>query len=250
MSEKRNGTRPGVIFEARDVAVHFGGVKAVDGLSIALHEGQITGILGPNGSGKSTLVGAITRHVPLTRGTLTFLGEDYKGDRPHTVPHRGIARTFQTVRLLEERTVRDNVLLGTDALVRGGRSARREAQERAERAMERTGCAQVADERPDELSYGMRRRVEIARAIAMDPKLLLLDEPTAGMNRPEREEISRRPEAPRRGGWGRCTTMECACAHGRLPRFTHARHASSPVRGRPTEPKSGEHCSEERRRES
>lgn len=182
--------RPGTIFEADDVAVHFGGVKAVDGLTFGLPEGQITGILGPNGSGKSTLVGAITRHVPLTRGTLRFLGEDYAADHPHLVPHRGIARTFQTVRLLEERNVLENVLLGTDSLAAGGRAARQLAHERAEQAMVRTGCDHLAKVRPDELSYGNRRRVEIARAIAMEPKLLLLDEPTAGMGRSEKEEIS------------------------------------------------------------
>lgn len=94
------------VFEAEDVAVHFGGVKAVDGLSFALPEGQIVGILGPNGSGKSTMVAAITRHVPLTRGRINFMGEDYGHIRAFEIPHRGIARTFQTVRLLEQRCVR------------------------------------------------------------------------------------------------------------------------------------------------
>ncbi|GER22290.1 hypothetical protein NCCP1664_07870 [Zafaria cholistanensis] len=191
MSRSQNDSAdPRMIFEADDVAVHFGGVKAVDGLTFGLPEGKIIGILGPNGSGKSTLVGAITRHVPLTRGTLKFLGKDYAGDEPHLVPHRGIARTFQTVRLLEERNVLENVLLGTDSLTAGGRAARRLGQERAEQAMARTGCDHLAKVRPDELSYGNRRRVEIARAIAMEPKLLLLDEPTAGMGRAEKEEIS------------------------------------------------------------
>lgn len=178
------------VFEADDVAVHFGGVKAVDGLSFVLPEGEIVGILGPNGSGKSTMVAAITRHVPLTRGSIKFMGEDYSTIRAHEIPHRGIARTFQTVRLLEERSVLDNVLLGTDALTSKSRAERNLAHERAEFAMVRTGCDHLAKERPDELSYGNRRRVEVARALAMEPKLLLLDEPTAGMGRAEKEEIS------------------------------------------------------------
>src|SRR3954465_11384450 len=103
------------VLEARDVAVHFGGVKAVDGLSMALRAGKIYGILGPNGSGKSTLLGAMTRLTQLTRGELLFDGEEYHRVPASQVAKKRVARTFQTVRLLPALTVRDNIQLGADA---------------------------------------------------------------------------------------------------------------------------------------
>lgn len=175
------------LMEVRDVAVHFGGVRAVDGISLELHPGQIYGVLGPNGSGKSTLLGAMTRLTPMTRGAFVFEGTDYTKRPARTVHHMGIARTFQTVRLLEDRSVRDNILLGTDALKKDDR---KQAEARVDEVMERLGVREIERVRPDELSYGMQRRVEFARAIIGRPRLLLLDEPTAGMNTTEREEIS------------------------------------------------------------
>lgn len=174
------------LLEVRDVAVHFGGVKAVDGISLELHPGRIYGVLGPNGSGKSTLLGAMTRLTPMTRGAFVFEGKDYTRRPARTVHHMGIARTFQTVRLLEDRSVRDNILLGADALEK---DTRKEAERRLDEVMERVGVKDIERVRPDELSYGMQRRVEFARAIIAKPRLLLLDEPTAGMNTAEREEI-------------------------------------------------------------
>jgi branched-chain amino acid transport system ATP-binding protein len=182
-------TRPevgGPLMEVGDVAVHFGGVRAVDGISLELHPGRIYGVLGPNGSGKSTLLGAMTRLTPLTRGAFVFEGSDYTRRPARTVYHMGIARTFQTVRLLEDRSVRDNILLGTDSLPK---ASRKEAAARVDEVMERLGVKEIERVRPDELSYGMQRRVEFARAIIGRPRLLLLDEPTAGMNTAEREEI-------------------------------------------------------------
>lgn len=178
------------VLQVSDVAVHFGGVKAVDGVTLALTPGKIFGILGPNGSGKSTLLAAVTRLVPLTRGELACDGRPYHHLPAHAVAGLGIARTFQTVRLLEGRSVRDNVLLGADAVAGRGRARRRAAHQRVDEALELTGLVEVQKLRPDELSYGYQRRVEIARAITSRPRLLLLDEPTAGMNRQEREEVS------------------------------------------------------------
>ncbi|MGB3698319.1 MAG: ABC transporter ATP-binding protein [Gordonia sp. (in: high G+C Gram-positive bacteria)] len=188
---------PTPLLELTDVAVHFGGVKAVDGVSITLDEGLIYGIMGSNGSGKSTLLGAVTRLNPLTRGRLEFDGVDFTRVRPHQVAHLGVARTFQTVRLIDDRTVADNVRLGLDTVPRG---RRRELESTVDEVMERVGITGVRRMRPSELSYGMQRRVEIARAIVGRPRLLLLDEPTAGMNTGERDEISELMRALQREG--------------------------------------------------
>jgi branched-chain amino acid transport system ATP-binding protein len=185
MSTHSSGTP---VLEVHDVKVHFGGVKAVDGISLTLERGTIYGIIGPNGSGKSTLVGALTRLTRLSAGRLSFEGADYHRSSPARVARMGIARTFQTVRLLRDLTVRENVRLGADRSTRGTQS--RLAQQRADEALERVGLSDQARRYPDELSYGTQRRVEIARALAGQPRLLLLDEPTAGMNQAERAEIS------------------------------------------------------------
>ncbi|MDO1479419.1 ABC transporter ATP-binding protein [Rhodococcus ruber] len=189
---------PDQVLRVEDLAVHFGGIKAVDGITLGLERGLISGILGPNGSGKSTLLGAVTRLTPLTRGSMYFEDRDFSGVRPEQVARLGIGRTFQTVRLLDDLTVHENVQLGHD-LIAGPRrwwrrvdSTERDAAEAAvHTALERTGLDGKEKLRPGQLSYGLQRRVEIARAIVMSPKLLLLDEPTAGMNRFEREEIGR-----------------------------------------------------------
>jgi len=187
------------VLEARDVAVHFGGVKAVDGLSMTLRAGKIYGILGPNGSGKSTLLGAMTRLTQLTRGELLFDGEEYHKVPASQVAKKRVARTFQTVRLLPDLTVRDNIQLGADARTTEGTGSPgllrtmfgQGVSPAVADAIARTNLDGFEDYYPSELSYGTQRRVEIARAIAMNPRLLLLDEPTAGMNQKERAEISK-----------------------------------------------------------
>lgn len=188
------------VLELRDIAVHFGGVKAVDGISMTLYPGVVYGIIGPNGSGKSTLIGAVTRLTDLTRGTMLFDGREYQGAGAAELAALRVARTFQTVRLLPDMNVETNIQLGADA-------RRAEARSEAPRTWwRRLGVGTISDAvadaigrtrlegfeefYPAELSYGTQRRVEIARAIAMDPRLLLLDEPTAGMNQAERAEIS------------------------------------------------------------
>jgi ABC-type branched-subunit amino acid transport system ATPase component len=185
----------GPLLAVDGVRVHFGGVKAVDGVTIELQRGLLHSVVGPNGSGKTTLINAISRFVPLTEGSITFVGHAVAAMQPHEVGRVGLARTFQSIRLLPTLTVRENVLLAVDGREAARRpSARRAARQRAgaaaDAALEKLHLTHVRDEYPANLPYGTQRRVEIARAIAPDPLLLLLDEPIAGMNREERSEIA------------------------------------------------------------
>jgi ABC-type branched-subunit amino acid transport system ATPase component len=184
-----------------DVRVHFGGVRAVDGVSFRVEEGTLCGLVGPNGSGKTTLLNAISGIGPLTGGRVAIGGEDATRRPAHELYRAGLARTFQSIRLLPALTVRENVLLGADRAgppsdgrarwSRRARVGRRIAAGRAaDAAIARLGLAAHTQAIPAELSYGTQRRVEIARALAGAPRVLLLDEPVAGMNRAEREEIA------------------------------------------------------------
>jgi branched-chain amino acid transport system ATP-binding protein len=199
----RPGSTAAPVLELSDVAVHFGGVKAVDGITLKLEPGLIYGIIGPNGSGKTTLIGAVTRLTRLTRGEMLFDGSSFTHVRANRLARLGVARTFQTVRLLPDLDVVQNISLGSDARVERGdgeasvqrtpwwrRAVSRSAPPEVADAIARTGLGGFERFYPSELSYGTQRRVEIARAIAMNPRLLLLDEPTAGMNQVERAEIS------------------------------------------------------------
>jgi branched-chain amino acid transport system ATP-binding protein len=185
----------GAVLEVQDARVSFGGVHAVDGVTLDLQPGLLYGLVGPNGSGKTTLVNAMSRLTPLTSGAIRFDGADVGDQRAHAVSRRGMARTFQAIRLLDGLTVRENVMLGADRSRHADRGWRHRAAERrrvaatADAALERLALTEVRGAHPHSLSYGTQRRVEIARALAGDPKVLLLDEPVAGMNRSEREEI-------------------------------------------------------------
>ncbi|MCU1476321.1 MAG: branched-chain amino acid transporter ATPase [Subtercola sp.] len=190
------------LLSIKDVAVHYGGVKAVDGVTITVEQGIVYGLVGPNGSGKSTLLGAISRLTRITSGELSFDGHDYTHWTPQRIARQGLGRTFQTVRLVPTLTVEANIRLGADTRVFGTgifkpwlrplwyRPRDKEVTDIAREAIARLELESFRDRLPDELSYGTQRRVEIARALATNPSLLLLDEPTAGMTDEERDSIS------------------------------------------------------------
>jgi ABC-type branched-subunit amino acid transport system ATPase component len=189
-SERSNG---GPLLEIRDLTMRFGGIRALDGVSLRVTEGKVVGLIGPNGAGKTTFFNCITGVVPPSGGTVFFRGEEITRARPHQITRRGIARTFQGIRLFEEMTSIENVVVAADpptgrgivGTLFGRTRARREERALFERGMELLEFVGLADRAPAlarQLSYGDQRRLEIARAMATGPKLLLLDEPAAGMN--------------------------------------------------------------------
>ena len=184
------------------VSRRFGGVQAVRDLSMTVEPGRITGLIGPNGAGKTTVVNLITGLLKLTAGSISLDGRDIHELPPHQVARLGIARTFQNIRLLKEASVLDNIVAGCRqeetvplyAQVLGlpaMRRARAASIARARVLMTELGMNEYADHLAGELSYGHQRRVEIMRALALDPTVLLLDEPVAGMNDTEAEELGR-----------------------------------------------------------
>jgi branched-chain amino acid transport system ATP-binding protein len=179
----------------------FGGVIAVSGVSFSVPRGELFGLIGPNGAGKTTLFNLITGFTPPSAGRLWYQGDDIIGLPPHRIAERGIARTFQNVRLFGELSARQNVMIARHVRTRSGLlggvlglgPARREERATRQRAMELLELVGLAD-RPEEqahnFSYGDQRRLEIARALALEPELLLLDEPAAGMNAGEKRSLS------------------------------------------------------------
>jgi branched-chain amino acid transport system ATP-binding protein len=184
------------ILKLSNVTKCFGGVMAVDKLTMDMSKSDILGAIGPNGAGKTTFFNLITGVFPLTSGDIYFNGEKVSGLKPHCIAQAGIARTYQNIRLFESMSVYDHVRYGQFIHKRfngnqeqrtagGGSSPKEEAQE----VLEFLGIWNFKDEYASSLAYGQQRRVEIARALAMKPQLLLLDEPTAGMNLDEKKEI-------------------------------------------------------------
>jgi branched-chain amino acid transport system ATP-binding protein len=189
------------LLQLRGISKAFGGLAAVDGLDLVVQTGQIFSIIGPNGAGKTTVFNLITGLYKPTAGEITLAGRSITGLSPDRVLRRGIARTFQNIRLFNNMTVLENVLVGQHITIPGDlpsvllhlpnyRLAEKRAHDRAVELLGFFGPALVArkDEYASSLSYAERRRVEIARALGSHPKLLLLDEPTAGMNDVETAE--------------------------------------------------------------
>jgi ABC-type branched-subunit amino acid transport system ATPase component len=164
---------------ADGVCKYFGGLRAVEDVSLAINQGEILGLIGPNGSGKTTFINVITGHLEATRGRV-HLGEvDVTGSPPHRLPHVGIARTFQVTRLFKQLTVLENV---EAAAVTVGQSSRSQAREMAMTALARVGLAERSNLQSRTLPHGEGRLLEVARALGTNPSFLLLDEPGAGLN--------------------------------------------------------------------
>lgn len=188
------------LLRSENISMHFGGVKAVDQVDLTVEEGQILGIIGPNGSGKTTFFNVLTGIYNPTSGEFFFRGDDITNWSPHRIAEVGIARTFQNIRLFQNMSVLENVLVGQHtkltatlggALLRtpAERKDEASAREKGGELLDFVGLSERSAEYAANLAYGEQRRLELARAMASQPTLLLLDEPTAGMNPSEATQV-------------------------------------------------------------
>ena len=200
-----------VLLAANAVAKHFGGVKALRDVSLSIRHGEIYGLIGPNGAGKTTFFNCMTGLYVPDGGGFTFAGAALLADAPHQAAERGIARTFQNIRLFANMTALENVMVGRHVRTRAGvlgamlQTAATKTEETTirQRAIELLHYVRIEDRADDlakNLSYGDQRRLEIARALATEPRLLCLDEPAAGMNATETGELRDLIEGIRRDG--------------------------------------------------
>ena len=182
-----------MLLEMKDVVKQFGGLTAVSNMSFHVDEGEIYGVIGPNGAGKTTIFHLITGVYQVTEGDVIFNGQSIEGKKPYQIINLGIARTFQNIRLFTGMTVLENILVGVHDRMKSGLLAsiihtnsqqkeEKEAREEAMKLLAFVGLDKDADRLATELPYGKQRKLEIARAMATKPKLILLDEPAAGMN--------------------------------------------------------------------
>jgi branched-chain amino acid transport system ATP-binding protein len=189
------------LLEIRDLSIAFDGVQALSAVTFSVEKGQLFSIVGPNGAGKTTVFNCISRICRQDGGDIRFAGRDISRLKCHEVPEAGIARTFQNLELFSGLTTLENILVGCDAKAdgsfwgslfntRGARRVEHEARQRAERVIEFLELEAVRKTPVVVLPYGMRKRVEIGRALALEPDLLLLDEPAAGLNAEEMEELA------------------------------------------------------------
>ncbi len=190
------------LLEVQEVSKRFGGVQAVNRVSFGVDEGMIKAVIGPNGAGKTTLFNLVTGMFTPDDGVISFAGEPIQGLPPHQVAARGVSRTFQNIRLFDRMTALENVMVGRHLRGRAGFVAgmlrlgwtRREEEavrEKARELMEFLGIGALADREATSLAYGQQRAVELARALAADPRMVLLDEPAAGLNMRETADLAR-----------------------------------------------------------
>ena len=191
----------GVLLNVDNVTMQFGGVTALSEVSLTINEGEILGLIGPNGAGKTTLFNVVTGVYSPTSGDVVFAGESLVGKKRFEITKTGIARTFQNIRLFQEMSALENVMVGVDAhhrssvvgsIVRTPRSRREEshAKERAMELLKLVGIDEYAQVAGRSLPYGHQRRLEIARALGTNPRLLCLDEPAAGFNPAEKQQLN------------------------------------------------------------
>lgn len=189
------------ILKADNVSMVFGGLRAVDSVDFHMEDGEILSLIGPNGAGKTTFFNLLTGVYQPTEGVVHFYGEDITALKPHQRVEKGISRTFQNIRLFSDMTTLENLMVAHPGcngeslfrVVLGGKgltASRRKVVEDCERILEIVGLEDKKDELATNLPYGKQRLLEIGRALATDPKLVLLDEPGAGMNGVEKEELS------------------------------------------------------------
>jgi branched-chain amino acid transport system ATP-binding protein len=184
---------PQDLLVAASVRKEFGGLTAVNDLDFAIPKRSIVSLIGPNGAGKTTFFNMLTGLYRATSGTITFDGHDVTDKPPHAITNLGVGRTFQNIRLFPQMTALENVLVGMHSRLKGGilgaifgtprvRREEKDATDRARELLRYVGLTKSDDQLAESLAYGDQRRLEVARALATEPKLLLLDEPTAGMN--------------------------------------------------------------------
>lgn len=182
-----------MLLEMQNVVKRFGGLTAVSNMSFQVEKGEIFGVIGPNGAGKTTIFNLITGVYPVSEGNILFDGQSISGKKPYQIINGGIARTFQNIRLFTGMTVLENILVGQHDHLKSGffasilhtgaqKKEEKEARKEAMELLRFVGLEQDADRPATELPYGKQRKLEIARALAAHPKLILLDEPAAGMN--------------------------------------------------------------------
>ncbi|ARF13769.1 ABC transporter ATP-binding protein [Sporosarcina ureae] len=189
-----------MVLEIKKISKNFGGIQALTDVSFSVEEGEILGLIGPNGAGKTTMFNMITAMYPPSSGVISFVGNPLSNLKPHQITEKGICRTFQNIRLFSDLTVRENVMVGNHCRLKTNvmQSVLRTKAQKAEEArvlatsdeiLEVVGLANDKETIAKNLSYGAQRRLEIARALASRPKLILLDEPAAGMNEKETNDL-------------------------------------------------------------